>query len=157
MTPYQPDKHRHRSIRLSGYDYSREGAYFITVCTHNRACPFGEIADGTVILTDEGRIVQNTWQHLPQHYPGIDLDEFVIMPNHIHAIICLVDVVGADDVHAGDVRAGFKPAPTRYPLSEIVRGFKTFSARRINELRATPDFPCGNAITTKTLSATTNR
>ena len=123
------DHHRH-SIRLKTFDYTQDGAYFITACTHERECLFGNIIDGTMTLNSPGQIVQDVWSELPRHYHHVGLDAFVIMPNHVHGIILfLSDPVGA----------GFKPAlATRSPLSEIVRAFKTFSSRRINTLRLTP-------------------
>jgi REP element-mobilizing transposase RayT len=121
--------HHRRSIRLKEFDYSREGAYFLTICTHKRECIFGNIIDEHSELSKYGHIVESVWMDLPKHYNNIQLDEFVIMPNHIHGIIFIVG-------------AGFKPAPTtRYPLSEIIRGFKTFSSRKINESRNTPGVP----------------
>ena len=130
--------HRRRSIRLSGYDYRQAGAYFITVCTHNRMPLFGEIPEDEIILNDAGRIVWECWEAIPNHYPHAELDTFIVMPNHIHGIIFLTDTI-----HVG---AGLKPAPTptgtkRHPLSEIVRALKTFSARRINEHRGTAGVP----------------
>ncbi len=76
-------------------------------------------------LNDAGRIAQATWDGLPEHYPNVELGAFVAMPNHVHGVIVLNDRVGA----------GLKPAPT---VPEIVRALKTFSARRINEMRGTP-------------------
>ncbi len=115
-----------RPIRLQGYDYSRAGAYFVTVCTHDRLCLFGEIADRRMALNDAGRMVQQVWDDLPNHYSHVELDECVVMPNHVHGIVVIVG-------------AGFKPAPTkRHGLPEIVRALKAFSARRINEIRNTP-------------------
>ncbi len=126
-----PEKHNRQSIRLKGYDYRRAAAYFFTCCTTNRECLFGEIADGCMRLNPFGNIVQACWEDLPQHYPHVELDVFAIMPNHVHGII----VLGDTDVSA-NVGAGLKPAPTkRHGLAEIIRAFKTFSARRINELR----------------------
>ncbi len=134
---YDPEKHRRRSIRLKGYDYSQAGAYFVTVCTHNREYLFGNIINGEMILGAYGKIVEKVWYNLTGHYQNIKLDTFTVMPNHIHGIIVLIDV--------DDVGAGFKPAPTDltkyYPLSEIIRAFKTFSARHVNELRITPGIP----------------
>ena len=143
---YDAEKHHRRSIRLKEYDYSQAGAYFVTVCTHNRECILGEVANGEVLLSEFGKIVESVWFDLPKHYPNVELDAFVIMPNHVHGIIIVGDVaVGAgliDHAGADHVGAGFKPAPTRqYALSEVVRGFKTFSARRINEIRATSGTP----------------
>ena len=109
-------------------------------------------------LSEAGRIVQAVWEELPRHYPHVRLDAWVVMPNHVHGIVVLTSA-GAGGVDDGDgvastgvgspawVGAGFKPAPTgagggdggapRHALSEIVRAFKTFSARRINALQGT--------------------
>ena len=134
ITPYNPDKHHRRSIRLRGYDYSQSGAYYITTCTHNRRCLFGKIADGEMRLNDVGQLVQRVWDGLPEHYPHVELDAFVMMPNHVHGIVVLTGT-------------GLKPTPTaatrpmRQGLPEIIRAFKTFSARRINDFRHTPGTP----------------
>ena len=152
--------HHRRSIRLKGYDYTREGGYFITACTHNHENLFGEIVNGEMRLNELGQIVQFTWEDLVNYVNGIELDEFVIMPNHIHGIIIIVGVVGAglepaptepaptepahtEPTHtepAHTESAPTKSAPTT-PLSEIVRQLKTFSARRINVVRNTPGTP----------------
>jgi len=87
---YNPDIHHRRSIRLKGYDYTQPGAYFITICTKNRECLFGEVVDGGMVLNDAGRMVQKTWYEIPRHYPGIDVDASVVMPNHIHGIVIIV-------------------------------------------------------------------
>ncbi len=110
--------------RLPGYDYSQNGYYFITVCVHNHAQWFGEIKNGEMILNKYAEIVRKCWYDLPIYYKNVKLDEFVIMPNHIHGIIIIDN---------GNVGNGFKPFPTNHGLSEIVRGLKTFSSRRINE------------------------
>ena len=107
---------RRRSLRLPGYDYSQAGAYFITACTQNRVMLLGEVIDCSVRLNELGTIVQQTWDDLPTHYQGIDLDAFVVMPKHLHGIMILSDQY-----------------ERRHAISEIMRGFKTFSARRVNE------------------------
>jgi REP element-mobilizing transposase RayT len=107
---------RRRSLRLPGYDYSQAGAYFITSCTQNRVTLFGEVIDGNVRLNEMGTIVQQTWEDLPTHYHDIDLDAFIVMPNHVHGIIILAD-----------------QSERRHAIPEIVRSFKTFSARGLNE------------------------
>jgi putative transposase len=117
---YNPNIHHRKSIRLKGYDYSQAGLYFITICTQNRACLFGEIVgashvDGspnekgraqdhaptgfaatgiaaTMVLNDAGIMVVNEWLKLPNRFPNIQLHEFVLMPNHFHAIL---EIVGA--------------------------------------------------------------
>ena len=134
-------KRNRKSIRLSGYDYAMAGGYFVTICTYNRECLLGEILGSEMSLTRAGEIVLECWNDLPNHYPYVEADEFVVMPNHVHGIIFLTDQLGAD-LKSENVGAGFKPAPTRrHPLPEIVRAFKTFSSRRINELRGSPGVP----------------
>ena len=76
-----------RSIRLTGYDYTQIGHYFLTICTRNRECLFGEVQDGRMLLSSYGRMVNDCWQKIPNHFPQIVLHEYVIMPNHIHGII----------------------------------------------------------------------
>jgi REP element-mobilizing transposase RayT len=138
-------QHRRRSIRLKGYDYSQPGAYFVTVCVYLRSCLLGEVLEGEMRLNKSGHIVEACWNDLPDHYAHVQLDAFVIMPNHVHGVIVLTHDGGTDRVNVG---AGFKPAPTgpqgtakRHGLPEIVRAFKTFSSRRINEWRRMPGAP----------------
>ena len=133
---HRPEPRNRRSIRLKGYDYAQEGAYFVTVCTRQQQCLFGSIRDGRMRLNDAGRAVRDCWNDLPRHYPHVKMDAMVVMPNHVHGIVVLLDAVGA----------GLKPAPTtrqgkRHALPEIVRGFKTFASRRVNQLRGTPGIP----------------
>ncbi len=124
---YDPKKHHRRSIRLNGYDYAQPGAYFVTTVTHQRECLFGDVVDGEMMLNVCGEIAKLVWDELPNHYPYVILDEFCVMPNHVHMIIVLSETSSS--------RGGFQthPYPKRHALPEIVRGFKTFSARRINE------------------------
>lgn len=84
---YNPNIHHRRSIRLPGYDYSQAGAYFVTICTQNRLCLFGEVADGRMIQNVAGQMVETVWQQLPDRFPQILMDAFVVMPNHVHGII----------------------------------------------------------------------
>jgi putative transposase len=79
-----------RSLRLKEYDYSQAGAYFVTICTRNRECIFGHIYDSGMQLNDAGRMVQSVWDKLPTRFPGLGLDAFVVMPNHVHGVIVLV-------------------------------------------------------------------
>ncbi|MBK9124089.1 MAG: hypothetical protein IPM16_13370 [Chloroflexi bacterium] len=83
-------RHR-RSIRLQGYDYTQSGAYFVTICTRDRTCLFGEIADGTMTLNPVGEVVQACWDAIPTHFPTVELDAFVVMPNHVHGILVITD------------------------------------------------------------------
>ncbi|NJM27567.1 MAG: transposase [Pseudanabaena sp. RU_4_16] len=86
---YNPDRHHRRSIRLRGYDYAQAGSYFVTICIHQRRSLLGDICNGVMHPSTAGRMVQNVWDEIPSHYAGIDLDVFVLMPNHIHGIIIL--------------------------------------------------------------------
>jgi len=157
--PYDPNVHHRRSIRLSGYDYAQHGAYFVTICTHDRQCLLGAVADGGMELNDLGRIVRDTWDALPLRFPTIQLDAFVVMPNHVHGIIIIVGAgpapPNAADARAGpappnaaDVRAGH-PRPTAVgaglalptgaansppTLGDIIRAFKSLSAIACNRL-----------------------
>ena len=138
---FNPNMHHRRSIRLREYNYSQNGYYFVTICTNNFVKYLGQIKNGEMILNNIGEIVKQCWDDLPNHYGNCKLDEFIVMPNHVHGIIVIdnvIDHVGAGFVGASFVGASFKPAPTTndhlkwHGLFEIVRAFKTFSARKIN-------------------------
>src|SRR5687767_7268896 len=86
---YNPDIHHRRSIRLRDYDYSQAGAYFLTIRCQDRECLLGRFQNGTVLLNPAGEMVVRTWQEVPDHYPGCEIDAFIPMPNHIHGIIVL--------------------------------------------------------------------
>ena len=81
--------HYRRSIRLKGYDYAQAGAYFVTMCTQDRACLLGDVVGEQVRLSDAGSMIRAAWEEMPDHYPGAETDEFVVMPNHIHGIIVI--------------------------------------------------------------------
>ena len=84
---YDPDTHHRQSIRLKQYDYSQAGAYFVTICAQNRQCLFGGINNGTMMNNAAGEMISTIWHEIPEYYPGIGIDAFQIMPNHIHGII----------------------------------------------------------------------
>jgi putative transposase len=121
---------------MVGYDYSRSGAYFVTVCSLRRERLFGWVSGDVMVENANASMMRECWLDLPDHYPRVSLDAFVIMPDHIHGILILTD----------NSWAGLKPAPTgagtrggvRHGLPEIVRALKTYSARRINAARGTP-------------------
>ena len=136
---------RRKTTRLKGYDYAQPGAYFVTVCVQRRECLLGSVVGEAMQPSVAGKIAEECWRALPEHYGNVQLDAFTLMPNHLHGIVILTDDRPETNSAAptAGVGAGFKPAPTgtnghRTSLSEVVRGFKTFSARRINELRGTP-------------------
>ena len=89
-------KHR-RSIRLNGYDYSTKGSYFVTICTLNRKCLFGNIESGEMRLNQIGEIVKTFWEEIPRHFPHVKPGDYVIMPNHIHGILVIEgEIVGGE-------------------------------------------------------------
>jgi REP element-mobilizing transposase RayT len=150
---YDSQKHQRRSIRLPGYDYSLAGAYFVTICTHERECLLGQVEDGAMLLSGYGRIVEQCWRALPHHFPGVELDAFVVMPNHVHGIIMITapcrGEAFARQKHAmspGWV-ANASPLQSRpygtktYSLGAMVQNFKSVSSRRINQVRLTPGAP----------------
>ena len=91
---YDLTKHRRRSIRLKDFDYGQPGAYFVTVVTQGRLLFFGNVVDGQTRLSDEGIITRQCWQVIPEHFSNVSLDEFVVMPNHLHGIV-VMEPVGA--------------------------------------------------------------
>jgi len=130
---YNPDIHHRRSIRLQGYDYSSPGAYFVTICTQNRECLFGDIVNGKMVLNDIGKIVADEWIKTGDIRDEIELDAWVVMPNHFHGIVM--------------IRRGDRPvAPTSAPLpgprpksiGSLMSGFKSAVTKRINKIRQTP-------------------
>lgn len=125
-----------KKVRIKDYDYATPGAYFVTICTLDRQSLFGDVGAGPcagpqMVLNDIGKMVGSVWKKIPERFPQITLDEFIIMPNHIHGIIWIQNYamnfnVGAPLVGARDAdsRAGTRPAPT---LGAIVGAFKSIS------------------------------
>ena len=122
---YDPEKHHRPSVRLNGYDYAQPGAYFVTVCTRGRACLFGHVLNGEMHLNEAGEIVASVWDGLPDRFPGMEPDAFVVMPNHVHAIIVFV---GAG-LALPEGQGAASSAPT---LANVVRAFKSLSAIHVN-------------------------
>ena len=132
---YDPNIHHCRSVRLSGYDYSQDGWYFITICTQGQKCMFGKFANGQIQLCEYGYIVDKCWKWLAQQYDYVHLDQYVVMPNHLHGIINIC--------RGGSRTARTQIAPAGNaqkckPLSRLIGAFKTISTKRINNVRKTP-------------------
>jgi len=129
-----------RSIRLQNYDYTQNGAYFITICTHNRECVFGSVINGQMQLNEEGKIAELCWQHIPQHFPQSTLDEFVVMPNHIHGLIILDNSATLiRDQPAVPLLAHEQfSKPVSGSIPTIVRSYKSAVTKQINALWQTP-------------------
>jgi REP element-mobilizing transposase RayT len=140
------EKHRRRSIRLQDYDYTGPGAYFVTICTQERACLFGEVVDAKMQSNDGGRMIEQWWFELNRKFPTVETDEFVVMPNHLHGIVI---AVGADlrvgpvskqtrtarpGAHAGAPLQRPDSAPTdvrtSVPLPRIIQWFKTMTTNQ---------------------------
>lgn len=143
------DRSRRRSLRLRDYDYTQAGAYFVTVCTQDRACLFGEVVDGEMRLNEAGEMVSAEWNALVGRFPGVELDGFAVMPNHIHAIVVLV---GAGLVPArtcaGDERGDHegrpygdgRPPPTLGGVMGAFKSITTVSYTRGVKQSAWPGF-----------------
>ena len=108
--------HHRRSIRLRGWDYTSAAAYFVTVVTHERQALFGDVVDGQVLLSEAGRIAAEEWARTAEVRANVELDEFVVMPNHVHGIIWIVDEgrEGAPWRGTG-ARHGFAPSTAAAP------------------------------------------
>lgn len=131
-------RHR-RSIRLPGFDYSQLGAYYITVCTKDRECLFGQVLNRQMQLSQAGRIIQEVWDGLPHFYHGIEVDAFVVMPNHVHGVLAIHEPVGA--IHESPSYAEPIVHRRRMLLSKIVGRLKMVSAKQINALRGSSGQP----------------
>ena len=116
--------HHRRSIRLNGYDYSQPGGYFVTICVHKGECVLGDIINGEVNLTDLGRVASEYWKVVPHHFPNLWIDIFVVMPNHVHAVVII-----------SGCRGGVTP-PLQIPtLSQIIAYYKYQTTKQINQIR----------------------
>lgn len=141
-----------RSIRWKRYDYTSAGFYYLTLCAEGRECIFGEVRDATVVHSEAGDLVRSCWEQIPAHFPRVELDTWILMPNHLHGLLLLhPEGVGAQ--HAAPSRTSpspprfvnsgtFRPrsAPPRVKVepgsfSAIVRSFKSASSLAVNRLR----------------------
>ena len=147
-----------RSLRLKGYDYAQAGAYFITIATRDRACMFGDVVINTTIeathalplrngascadivrLNEFGEIARCCWMEIPDHFPFVELDAFVIMPNHVHGIV-VIDTM-AEATPAGATHASRPPGPKPKSIAAIVGSYKSAVSRRVNALRGMAGVP----------------
>ncbi|NES25190.1 MAG: transposase [Symploca sp. SIO3E6] len=125
-------KYRYRrSIRLQGYDYSKPGAYFITICTNNRECLFGEIDNQQMEINELGEIVIDFWLYLPTRYPNLELDAFVIMPNHVHGILVITEAI--EQLPQRELSQ--QKQRRKMLLPKVVGYFKMNSAKAVNQRR----------------------
>jgi putative transposase len=130
-----PQKFFRKTTRLREYDYSIPGAYFITLVASQRKCIFGNVIEGQMQLNRYGHLIEAAWMDLPSHYPQVNLGTFIVMPNHVHGIVLINEVDHLTRSGGAEIRNSSKMDIALYGLSEIVRALKSYSARRINELR----------------------
>jgi putative transposase len=122
---FDPDAQHRRSFRLKGFDYSADGAYFVTVCAQGRECLFGRIVNGGMELNEAGWMVETWWREMSNKFPSVGIDTFVVMPNHFHGIVCIVGATLCGRPVA-DKEEGrpHRVAPT---LGDIIDWFKTMT------------------------------
>lgn len=139
---FDSDVHHRRSIRLRHYDYASTGAYFVTVCAQGRECLFGGITNGEMEMNEAGRMVRSVWQELPDHYPGVEIDIFAVMPNHFHGIVLLVEA--GPQIHE-------KADTGRFVVGAAPRGCPVFGKTQKEREQHTEGHPQGGAPTTLSL------
>ncbi|WP_440617510.1 transposase [Cysteiniphilum sp. 6C5] len=135
-------KQNRHSIRLSEYDYSQAGMYFVTICTQDRACLFGDIVNGKMILNELGDIVRSEWLKIEAIGSNVKCDAFVIMPNHFHGIVVITNTVGAIHeraIHVGAIHESPLPMTVKQRrnmlLPKIIGRFKMQTSKQINIVR----------------------
>lgn len=124
-----------RSVRLRGYDYSSAGAYSVTLCTHLRECFLADINETIVTISEAGQLVEKCWLDIPDHFKDVTLDEFIVMPNHVHGII-IISGHGVGATHGSpSIRRAPPLGPKPNSLPAIIATFKGASGKRVNLLR----------------------
>jgi putative transposase len=143
---YNPQRPERRSPRLKGYDYSQEGAYFVTICTQHRVSLFGAVANTEMQINAAGQMITDCWERLPTKYPAVELDLYCVMPNHFHGIIVIMRDHGAGkmgahvgaplqdasglvgvDPHVRPIPANNEQGEHTDTLSAIMQWFKTMT------------------------------
>jgi len=111
MAEKYQNKYRIASARLQTWDYGWNAAYFVTICTQNRECFFGNIVDGNMHLSETGIIAHKFWMEIPNHFPFVKLGEFIVMPNHVHGIVIIDKLDGNRYENVGTPKLGVPTAP----------------------------------------------
>lgn len=123
---FDSEIYHRQSIRLQDYDYASVGCYFVTICVQGREPLLGEITDGEMVLNDAGRMVEHWWRKISEKFPTVELDHYMIMPNHFHGVLQITDLVGADPcVCPGSDAPEHPGGHTGPPLHVIIQWFKT--------------------------------
>jgi REP element-mobilizing transposase RayT len=150
---YNSEKHHRRSIRVKRYDYSQPGAYFVTLVTQNRVCLFCDVEGSQIQPNEIGELIMKCWLRIPNHFSKTNLDDFVLMPNHLHGIIFIYEALGKGEASPGIVTnsiesisgdaSPLQPRETQSrSLGAIIQNFKSVSTRQVNRLYFEP----GNKI-----------
>jgi putative transposase len=143
---FNPAMHHRKAMRLRGYDYSQQGMYFVTICTHNKQCIFGEIEDGLILYSVAGLIAANCWAKIPEHFPNVVLHDYVIMPNHVHGII----EIEREEDRKISVPTAFESDYNRFQhmvpksVSAVVKGFKIGVTKQLRYQAEKPFNPEGD-------------
>ncbi|WP_372846841.1 transposase [Pontiella sp.] len=128
MSAYDPAKHHRRSIRLKGHDYAAGGVYFVTLCAQGRVPLFGSMKNGMPELSEGGRVAEQCWHAIPEHFPEVEACEFVVMPDHMHGIIFMphrgAKHLSPEQPPERSLKPGERPKGTSRTLGSIVRGYK---------------------------------
>ncbi len=137
--PYDPQKHHRRSIRLKGYDYTQPGAYYVTLCTKVRQCLFRDVVKGEMRLNSLGHIAFTCWEAIPDHFPHVELDAFVVMPNHVHGILVISEtIVGTQQCCVPTTKENnvLKTEqfgkPVKGSIPTVIRSYKAAVTKHIN-------------------------
>lgn len=145
---FNPESPHRRSIRLRGYDYTQAGAYFVTICTHEREYLLGQVVEEATVLSKCGHLVERSWFNLPRYFSGVELDAFMVMPNHIHGIIIIGRGEAFARLYGNERKFGVANASPLQPhgtqtgsLGAIIQNFKSVSTRRVNQRNRTPGIP----------------
>ena len=151
MTKNDLRTYHRRSIRLKGYDYAADGCYFVTICVRGGGCVLGKVVDGEVVLSEYGRVAEESWLWLEEQYRFVTLDAYVIMPNHMHGIVVYGDLDGADGGGGADdgdyasnwggSRAAATEGNRRKTLGRLVGAYKTVTTKQINVFREAQGAP----------------
>lgn len=139
--PYDPQKHHRRSIRLKGYDYTQPGAYYITICTEARQCLFGKVVKGQMGLNLLGYIARFCWSQIPAHFPHIQLDTYIIMPDHLHGILVIIDDTTVGTPHCRVPTKEQFGKPVRGSIPTAIRSFKGAVTKQIHGFCETTEVP----------------
>ena len=149
MVKFDPQKHHRRSIRLKGYDYASAGAYYVTIVTWRREFLFGEVVNGEMMLSKFGLVAKQQWEKLPKSFPNIVLGAYVIMPNHMHGIIEIIngrgtagslDNLDGESSRRAPTREQFQK-PVKGSIPTMIRSYKSAVSYRINLIRRSDGVP----------------